>query len=224
MERVPGAVPGRHIRNVGVVIGSVIAGIGILALLPLVTVVAVASNYRDVATHLSRLPGIDSGGGVKTAVVAGMYALAIWLILLSVGSLSIQPGGDADPSEASAGDSELSEDELLVLFETIATQWNVDVRSATVSDDVFAVEYAANTTTEQEITSEIGSLSGAYIDVVEEGLETERMDVTAVDPEDGTPLVHWHVESAWADEYTAGTLSEEEVLQRVLGTLEPADD
>ncbi|WP_440771385.1 hypothetical protein [Natronorubrum sp. DTA28] len=205
----------------------------VVVLLSILTVVAVASNYRNVAGRLSELPGVDAGGGVQTGVIAGLYALVLWSVVLSGGMLFVGdagssgtesyqgPGADgAEPDEATASE-EYSDAELLVFFETITSHWGVNVTSTEMVDDEFVVEYADTTETDDEFTDEVGTLIGVYIDIVEGGLEAERMDVTAVDEDDGEQT-HWHVESEWAAAYLEGELTVDDVYERVLETVESA--
>ncbi|ELY45767.1 hypothetical protein [Natronorubrum tibetense] len=205
-----------------------------VVLLSILTVVAVASNYRNVAGRLSELPGVDAGGGVQTGFIAGLYALVLWSVVVSGGMLLVGgdsgatgadayqgPGADApDPDEASAS-GEYSDAELLVFFETIASHWGVDVTSTELVDDEFVVEYADTTETEEEFTNEVGTLIGVYIDIVEGGLEAERMDVTAVDEDDDSERT-WHVESELAEAYIDGEFTVDEVYERVLETVDSA--
>ncbi len=245
VARFPGMKAGHRLRNTVVGIGYVFVVLPIVVVLfPLLAVWAVESNYRNVAGRLSGLPGIDSGGGVQTGFAAGLYALALWGVILWSGMLYVDLGAESEPNGAESEsngaesdpaatidetgpadesiDEDISEAELLVLFETIASQWGVEVISTEMVDDTFTVEYYVGGETEEEVTSEIGTLIGAYIDIVEGGLESDRMDVTAVDEDDDSDEAYWHVESDWAEAYLAGELSEEDVLDRVLPTVESA--
>ncbi|WP_440764721.1 hypothetical protein [Natronorubrum sp. DTA7] len=186
------------------------------------------------AGRLSELPGVDGGGGVQAGVIAGLYAVVLWSVVLSGGLLFVGgdagsndaesyqgPGADgAEPDETDESEA-YSEAELLVVFETIASHWGVDVISTEVVDDEFVVEYSDTTETEAEFTNEVGTLVGAYIDIVNGGLEAERMDATVVD-EDGSEQAYWQMESEWAEAYTDGELTEEDILDRVLPTVESA--
>lgn len=206
----------------------------VVVLLAILTVVAVASNYRNVAGRLSELPGVDADGGVQTGVIAGLYALVLWSVVLSGGMLFVGgdagstgaesyqgPGADgAEPDEISASE-DYSDAELLVFFETITSHWGVEVISTELVDDEFVVEYADTTETEEEFTNEVGTLIGVYIDIVEGGLEAERMDVTAVDADDDSERT-WHVESEWAEAYIDGEFTVDEVYERVLETVDSA--
>ena len=108
--RVPGMKPGHTLRNIFV-------GIVYLSLWPLVLVglllaipIAIGTNYRDLANRLSRLPGIDTGGGVTSGVVAGLY---LFVLVGLVGAVGGDPAGESsgDPTpttpvatDAAAGD------------------------------------------------------------------------------------------------------------------------
>lgn len=208
----------------------------VVVLLSILTVMAVTSNYRNAAGRLSELPGVDADGGVQTGVIAGLYAFVLCGVVLS-GAMLIVGGGDAgangaesyqgpgadapEPDEASASE-EYSDAELLVFFETITSHWGVDVTSTEMVDDEFVVEYSVDDATEDEATAEMRAVIGVYIDIVESGLESERMDVTEVDEDDDSDRAYWQMESEWAEAYIDGELTEEDVLERVLETVESA--
>ncbi|SDJ68474.1 hypothetical protein [Natronorubrum texcoconense] len=205
----------------------------VVVLLSILTVVAVASNYRNVAGRLSELPGVDGGGGVQAGFIAGLYALVLWSVVISGGMLFIGdagsngtesyqgPGADGSEPDETTESDDYSDAELLVFFETITSHWGVNVTSTEMVDDEFVVEYADTTETDDEFTDEVGTLIGVYIDIVEGGLEAERMDVTAVDADDGEQT-HWHVESEWAEAYLEDELTVDDVYERVLDTVESA--
>lgn len=68
---------------------------------PLVSAVLLGTNYRDSADSLSFLPGVSSGGGLKTAAFGLGYGVVIWG-LLWLGSGNV--GGDSNsPSASSSG-------------------------------------------------------------------------------------------------------------------------
>lgn len=236
----PGTKPDRRVRNVVVVLGSVLVIPFVVVVFPLLAIVVVSTNYRNAAARLSRLPGVDSGGGVKAGVLVGVYAFTLWGLLLTIGNVSVSPGTEFGQSDtgtdrsASSDATELTDDrggeqrvvsdeELLLLYETRVGQWGVALQSVERSGDVLSVDYDTTATTNEEIVEEISYLVGTYADIVDDGLETDRMDVTATEPDDDSERAYWYVESDWAEAYTAGELSEEELLALVLETVEIAD-
>ncbi len=242
VDQVPGTKPGHRFRNAVVAVGYVFVVFPIVvAVLPLLAVGTVASNYRESAAQLSRLPGVDSGGGLKAGFVAGAYAFVFWGVILSAGStfadsaVTDPEGGDVEPEPTSApnetvptdnrtdGEATASDEELVVLFETQVKQWGVEITATELTDGVLYVEYYLTGTTDEEVIEEMAYILGAYVDIVDDGLEAERMEVTALDPDDDSDQAYWHVETEWAEEYNAGERTEEDVLERVVETFEATD-
>lgn len=222
VERLPALKSGHRYRNVAVSVGYVVLFLLVLALLPVFAAWAVASNYRESAAHLSGLPGVDADGGLQAGLLAGAYVFVVWGVALSVGGLAAGydragAGGADSPAD---GESSLADDEQVLLFQTVVQQRDVDLRSIELSDDVLVVEYSITGATEEDVTEDVAILTGSYIDRVDHGLETERMDVTVVDPDDGTERANWRVEADWAEAYLAGEQTEEAVLERVYETFE----
>ncbi|WP_247001710.1 hypothetical protein [Halosolutus gelatinilyticus] len=233
VAQLPGMRSGHRVRNVALGIGYALVLLPIAVVIaPLLAVGAVATNYRDAATRLSGLPGVDSGGGMQAGVVAGVYVFALWGAVLGAGMGAADLAGDSGEADADqpasidatsdngTAEQARSEEELLVFFETNVQQWGVELRSVELSDNALVVEYYANTTSEEGFTNEMAYLIGTYVDTVDAGLETERMDVTGVDSDDDSDHVYWHVESEWAKAYLDEELTEEDVFDRVFETVE----
>lgn len=248
VDRLPGTNSETRARNVAVGIGYLVAIPVVVAVLPLLIVGAVALNVRDAAARLSGLPGIGSEGGLKAGLIAGVYAFGIWGLVLTAGAMTadvgIGPGADDPESDPAPNESDatgsfndetdaaepanetesLPTQEIVTLFQTILDRSGVELVSVEPTDDVFRVAYVATGATEAELTEEMGYVTGAYVDSVSYGLETDRMEVTALSPDTDSAAFYWHVESEWAEEYNAGEATEEAVFDRVLETFEPAED
>jgi large-conductance mechanosensitive channel len=68
-------------RSLGFAFGwLVMIGVAII-IFPLIAAVAVGTNYNGSADKLAGLPGID-GGGVKSSIVALIYAFVLWAIVM----------------------------------------------------------------------------------------------------------------------------------------------
>lgn len=234
VERVPGLQPGNWGRNLAVVAGCLLVLPIVALLLPIVAIVLVAGNYRGIADRLSLLPGVTADGGFQAGIAAGVYVLVCWGVLLAGLSAGISGPGFADDAEADAGGDEqdLSEDEILTLFETIMSQSGVDVESIEREGDVLAVAYYPDKPIEgdvpdgadNETLEEMGYVAGGYVGAIDDGLTTERMEVTVLDPETDEPTAYWTVETEWAREYHAGEISMNDVADRAFETFERADE
>lgn len=243
LERLPGMQAGRRGRNIAVGVGYLLAVPIAIALLPLLVLGAVATNYRGIARRLSQLPGIAHGGGAKAGVVAGAYALVLWAVVLSVvvsggivdagpGAAGSESGSAPDSPNETAGDEaaaaddvssdeeNLSDGEIVVLFETTVERAGIDLASVEQDGDVLRVEFHQTATTEAEFFEQAGYLSGAYVGAVGEGLGTDRMEATVLNRSDDSPELSWRVESEWAQEYHDDESTIDDVIQRSLATLE----
>lgn len=235
LEQLPGMEPGHSVRNLAVGVGYLVAVLIAIVLLPVLALGAVATNYRGIATRLSRLPGIERDGGLKAGVVAGAYVFVLWSVLLAGANAGILgsgsgPGASDDGRNEGAADAvssdeegELSDGEIIVLFETVVERRGVEIVSAEKDGDVFRVEFYQTATNETEFLERAGAISGAYVGAVGEGLGTERMEVTALDEDDESPVLSWYVDSEWARAYHSGEFTMDEVIERSLATTEAID-
>lgn len=130
---------------------------------------------------------------------------------------------DAADDVSSDEDTNLSDGEIVVLFETTVERQGIDIAAVEQEDDVLHVEFHQTATTESAFFEQAGYLSGAYVGAVGEGLETDRMEATMLNRSDGSPTLSWDVESEWAREYHDDERTIDDVIQRSLSTLEESD-
>ena len=149
-------------------------------------------------------------------------AILVATTVLTVGGVTATQGGPTD-SVVTASDTQ-NEEEMLDEFEELLEEFGVEIVSSTIENDSLHVEYYPMGTDEGEIASEMGYISGAYIGLINRGLETEHMNVTALDWMDDSDLAYWYVETEWVDEYLDGDIDEDELSMRILLTLEMADE
>lgn len=233
--------PGRRIRNFAVGVGYVLAAPVVIVSLPILVGWGVTTNYRGAATRLAGLPGVSPDGGVRAGVVAGAYGFVLWGLVLAGGTGLGGLGGTDSADEAPAtadglagtdGNEEPSDEEIITLYETVLKQSGVDVRTVERDSDVLYVEYYPTSSitgeipddVDDSILEEMGYVAGGYVGAIEEGLTTERMEVTILDPDDGGPTAHWAVETEWASAYHAGEISMDDVADRAFETVEHVDD
>lgn len=95
LSSVPGMQPGATRRNLLIGLGYVIAisavVVVVVLLLPLLGAVAIGTNYRGSADRLTRLPGIQAGGGVVPTIAAFGYGLALASLVLVPGASTDEP-------------------------------------------------------------------------------------------------------------------------------------
>ena len=197
-----------------------------------------------IMARLEQVPGMQPGRGVRNLAVGACYLGIIVGVLLAgatyggfVDSGSGPGAADDEPEPASADgpaestdnatasdeEQNLTEGEIVILFETTLERRGIDLISAERDGDVFRVEYYRTATTRTAVLENAGAISGAYVGAVGEGLETERMEVTARNEADDSPVLSWHVDSEWADAYHEGELTMDEVIQRSLVTADEVD-
>ncbi|MFC7209769.1 hypothetical protein ACFQL3_04570 [Natronoarchaeum sp. GCM10025321] len=129
---------------------------------------------------------------------------------------------EEEPAEET---TDLTEEDLLMMFELVVEgEGGLELADVERDGEVLHVEYYPQGTTEAEISEEIGYLTGAYIGATAEGLDTERMEVTALHPVDESAVSHFYVEREWVDAHLDDELTVEELTMEVLMTLEVEDE
>lgn len=127
-------------------------------------------------------------------------------------------GDEADTAENEAENEEISDEEIITLFESLVESEGMTVETAEMQGDIFTVEYTSYSQTERELASEIGYVAGAYAGMVGEGHTSDRMEATIL-AASGEPAGTFYVEYEWAEAYENGEISDEEFSQRVISTL-----
>ena len=131
-------------------------------------------------------------------------------IAASLAGCSTQNGGNS----GATGGQEFRES-----FTTHLDEIDVDVRSLERSENQLQLEYAPRGEQYEQLSAEIGGISGGFLREVENGWEIARLDADIVSETDQL-LARWHVESAWIEEYRADEITAEELSLRVIETLE----
>ena len=111
----------------------------------------------------------------------------------------------------------------LNIFETALSQSNFEVVSLETQGNTVVLSYTSTATTQSGIGYEVGFISGLYAELVRQGWDVDRLDVTAV-TSTGEPVATYHVESSWARQYNTGALSNEEFIRLVFGTIETSSN
>jgi hypothetical protein len=130
---------------------------------------------------------------------------------------------DEEAPEADEEDEEITDEEAVQLFELTVAELGVDA-DAEIDDGVLEVEYISTAQTQNEIAGEIGTITGAYLGLAEQGYDgTDRMEVTILNPA-GETAGTYHVEFEWVEAHANDEMTEEELFDLILGTLEVEED
>jgi hypothetical protein len=123
-------------------------------------------------------------------------------------------------------DDELSEEQILVLFEVVIEDQGIEVKTVEIDEEenTLSVEYYSTGTTEQQMVEDMGMIAGVYAGAIDQGVTTDRMEVTALDPVDDSETASWYAETEWAESYNAGEMTADEFSMRVLLTLEEVEN
>jgi hypothetical protein len=84
--------------------------------------------------------------------------------------------------------------------------------------DVAELAYTSTAATREEVVSELAYVAGYYAEVVGDGWPVTALRATPT-RSDGVVIGEWRVESAWAESFDDGDLSDEAYLRTVLDTL-----
>lgn len=122
-------------------------------------------------------------------------------------------------AESDLEDRDLSDDELIPVFETLVENEGMSVETAEMQGDTFVVEYMSFSTTEQDLATEMGYVAGAYAGMVAEGHTSDRMEVVILNVA-GERAGTFHVEYEWAEAYANDEITADEFSLRVLSTLQ----
>lgn len=129
---------------------------------------------------------------------------------------------EAEESVDSEASREFSEEEYLILMETVIEDQGLDVSDIYVEDGTTHVEYRSYAQTENELAGELGTVAGAYAGAVGEGHESEQLQITVLDAtgnEAGTTTL----DAGTAEGYYNGEVSGDELTIELLGNLEAND-
>ncbi|MFC5368411.1 hypothetical protein [Salinirubrum litoreum] len=84
--------------------------------------------------------------------------------------------------------------------------------------DVAELAYTSTAATREEVVTEMAYVAGYFAEVVGDGWSVTTLRATPT-RSDGVVIGEWRAESAWAESFVAGDLSDEEYVRRVLDTL-----
>ncbi|ATW87588.1 hypothetical protein halTADL_0790 [Halohasta litchfieldiae] len=163
--------------------------------------------------------------------VQGLRILAIGsFVILCILSVAVNGVTASTPTDqlplTQQTDDELSEEQILVLFETVIEDQGIELQTVEIDEEenILSVEYYSTGTTEQQVVEDMGTITGVYAGAIDQGVTTDRMEVTALDPVDDSETASWYAETEWAESYNAGEMTADEFSMRVLLTLEEVEN
>lgn len=118
-----------------------------------------------------------------------------------------------------AKEEDMTEDEIVELFLSTLAEEGIETTAVEQTSDELSVTYFA-TGTDDDRDLEIEVIADAYADAVAEGLTFDRLILTRRDPEDGTDLDTFTIETTWTESYLNDELTWEEYVGRIDETVE----
>ncbi|MFD1515140.1 FxLYD domain-containing protein [Halomarina rubra] len=115
--------------------------------------------------------------------------------------------------------TELSGDDYQVMFEEFLQSEGISVEEVAVEGDRAQIDYTMLATTQSEIVEEMGTVSGAYAALVDDGWQTSGLDATIL-ASDGSVAGTFSLEADMAQAFANGEISNEEFGQTLIESLE----
>ncbi|MCT9095068.1 hypothetical protein [Haloarchaeobius sp. HME9146] len=108
------------------------------------------------------------------------------------------------------------------IFRSNLRSAEIDVESLTYDDATNRVELSyvsAEPGSRETVTTEVGIITAEFYNTIAAGLRAQRLDSTIIGPE-GTDQLRWYAEREWFTEFQDGKISEDELILRVIETVE----
>lgn len=144
--------------------------------------------------------------------LAGGVLLAGCSAVPGFGPESVTPEEPNDDGTATLG-----EIRYLLAENDVEEYERLDVTEMRRDGDVVRLTYASEATDVNEFVDEVGTITRLYAVYVGNGGTTDRIEVT-VEPNYDDQAEGFHVTSDWARSYDDGSMSGDEIVNRVLGT------
>lgn len=199
-EELPGMEPGATVRNLAVGYGYFVLAAASIFFFPLAIGVIVGKNYGGIAEKLSRVPGIDPSGGMRSGAIVGVVALFVWVPFIQ---------GFEDPSV-----SNIDEFEQALEDDGVETKYvgETEIEYVAGGDTVTGVDYYPQDPTNPY--DEIRTIAIRYAELVDSTDGAISLIAVPVDSDgpiaDGVSIV-----SDLAQRYADGDISEEEYMARI---------
>lgn len=130
---------------------------------------------------------------------------------------------DAEDAVEEDTEEELSDEDLIILFQVLVEDQDIVVETAENQGDTFVVEFTTFSQDGNQLAGDVGYVAGAYSGMVDEGYSSDRMEATVLNAA-GEEIGTFHVEEEWGEEFASGEMSDEEFGQLVIDTFEAEED
>ncbi len=123
--------------------------------------------------------------------------------------------GTGAPTAASTADA-------VRIFRSNLGSAEIDIESLTYDDATNSVELSyvsADPGSRETVTTEVGIITAEFYNSIAAGLRAKRLDSTIIGPK-GTDQLRWYAEREWFTQFQDGKISEDELILRVIETVE----
>lgn len=205
-EKVPGMKPGSTIRNVGV---------GVVYLFVIFAILGALGGGSDT----DAAPNSDASAAPAATEVEAAPPVDVEPDEVEATPVPVEQPSEADGMSTDAEARSEYTSRIQHHFSNEGSR--VKVGSVQSSGSDWSLRYESFATTEEELMNEIAVFIGGYAGLAnrEDIDPPESMQVTLVNGYNGDVAGTWHVDTTWANAYSDETLSGEEYILRVLGTL-----
>lgn len=107
-------------------------------------------------------------------------------------------------------------DSHLEAFELDIGRENIEVRTLSVQTAVVSLQYATTKQEYQQISAQIGRISGFFFKQVRDGWDVSRLESEAHVA--GGAVFTWHARSEWYERFAAGEITADELSFKVIDT------
>lgn len=159
----------------------------------------------------------ESRIGRRAIVVSGAVALSALAGCLSDDDAAATETGGNEPADPNSNEQKPS----LAEFETDLAEVGVDVVAIDfeAEDEIVTLSYHSSGQSDDELADEIGTITGLFLNQLDEGMTATRLDSTITNSNE-EPIAHWYVLSEWYEELQEETITPEELSIQVLQTVE----
>lgn len=114
----------------------------------------------------------------------------------------------------------LTDEEIVSLFESTLENEGITAETVNRNGDVLEVVYNATGMTSEAVRTEIEIVADVYVRAVNAGLTTNRLEAVVLDPEGGSILDSFVIETEWAEAYSNEGIEWNEYIERIVETFE----
>lgn len=125
-----------------------------------------------------------------------------------------------ESEETDESDEELTEEEVVGRFDSLLEEEGIETETVDRNDDILRVVYNATGMTTEAVTTEIEIIADAYVRAVNTGLTTNRLEASVRDPEEGSILDTFVIETEWVEAYSNEEIEWNEYVERISETFE----